>query len=162
MTINQKGLIMQPGKGSSYWFGVDLLTFKAVGEDTQQQYVLLETIVQPGSGVVPHIHSREDESFYIQEGTFEFYLDGQKSLATPGTFLYSPKGQLHSFINIGSEPGKLLVWVTPAGFEKFMAEVATPAENQIAPAQPLNADDLQRIIQVAQKYGMEIIPPQVN
>ncbi len=33
MTINQKGLIMEPGKASPYWFGVDLLTFKAAGED---------------------------------------------------------------------------------------------------------------------------------
>ncbi len=40
-----------------------------------------------------------------------------------------------------------------------MAEVAIPAENQIIPAQPLNASDLQRIIQTAKKYGMEIIPP---
>ncbi len=45
MTINQKVFIMEPGKGSSYWFGVDLLTFKAVGENTQQQYVLLEAII---------------------------------------------------------------------------------------------------------------------
>lgn len=161
MTINQKGFIVEPGKGSSYWFGVDLLTFKAVGEDTQQQYVLLEAIIQPESGVPPHTHSREDESFYIQEGTFEFHLDEQKTVAIPGTFLHSPKGQLHSFINIGSEPGKLLIWVTPAGFEKFMAEVGIPAQNQIAPAQPLNTNDLQRIIETAKKYGMEIIPPQV-
>lgn len=55
----------------------------------------------------------------------------------------------------------MLIWVTPAGFEKFMAEVAIPAENQVTPAQTLNANDLQRIIETAKKYGMEIIPPQV-
>ncbi len=100
-------------------------------------------MIQPQSGTPPHIHSREDESFYVQEGEFEFQLDRETILATAGTFLYSPKNQLHGFTNIGSAPAKLLIWLTPAGFEKFIAEVGVTATSQIAPAS-LNPEDLER------------------
>ena len=160
MTINPNSFLVSPGQGDSYWFGVDLYTFKAMGKNTGETYALFETLIQPQSGAPPHIHNREDESFYVQEGEFEFQLDGDITTATAGTFLYSPKGQLHSFTNIGSTPGKLLIWVTPAGFEKFMAEVGVAAASQVAPAPPLNPEDLERVVTVARKYGIEILPPQ--
>jgi len=73
MTINQNELLMQPGKGASYWFDRDLYTFKAVSEDTSEAYALFEVVVAPqGGGTPPHRHSRENESFYILERKFPF------------------------------------------------------------------------------------------
>ncbi len=158
MTINPDSFLVAPNEGDSYWFGVDLFTFKAVGENTRQKYVLFEALIQPQSGTPPHIHSREDESFYVQEGEFEFQLDREIITATTGTFLYSPKNQLHGFTNIGSTTAKLLIWLTPAGFEKFISEVGVAATSQIAPAS-LNPEDLERIITVGREYGIEILPP---
>ncbi|MEH2418236.1 cupin domain-containing protein [Nostoc sp.] len=76
---------------------------------------MFEVVLAPQLGPPPHIHSRKDEAFYIQEGSIEFYLDEQTVVATSGTFLHSPKGQLHSFKNIGSVPAKMLIWATPGG-----------------------------------------------
>lgn len=157
MTINSQSFFVPPNQGDSYWFGLDLYTFKAVGENTGQTYALFEGLIQPQGGSPPHTHSREDESFYVQEGEFEFQLDGEIMVATAGTFLYSPKGQLHSFTNIGSTPAKLLIWVTPAGFEKFLAEVGVATTSQFAPAAPLHPEDLEKVIRVASKYGIEIM-----
>jgi quercetin dioxygenase-like cupin family protein len=160
MTINPNGLIQQPGQGTSYWFDRDLYTFKAVGEDTEQAYALCEVVVAPqGGGTPPHRHSRENESFYVQEGDLEFQLDEQIVIATAGTFLHSPKGQLHRFTNTGATPVKLLVWVTPAGFEKFIAEVGKATNSQITAAPSLSPADLEKILATAPKYGIEIIPP---
>jgi quercetin dioxygenase-like cupin family protein len=158
MTVNQQGLFHQPGQGSSYWVLGDLYTFKAVGEDTGQAYALVEITVRPQSGTPPHIHSHEDEAFYIQEGEFEFQLDEQIILANPGTFLHSPKGQLHRFTNIGLESAKLLCWVTPAGLEKFFIEVGVPvSERMSSPA--VSPADIEKIMAAAPRYGLEIIPP---
>lgn len=132
MTVNQNGILMQPGQGASYWVLGDLYTFKAVGEETGKAYALVEILVQPHSGTPPHIHSHEDEAFYIQEGSLEFQLDEQIIVATAGTFLHSPKGQLHRFTNIGSKPAKMLCWDTPAGLEKFFAQVGVPVEDRLA------------------------------
>jgi quercetin dioxygenase-like cupin family protein len=159
MTVNRNGLFMPPDRGSSYWFGGDLYTIKAAGEDTGEVYALFEALIQPQGGTPPHTHHREDESFFIREGELVFRLDEQTIVATTGTFLYSPKGQLHSFTNISSTPAKLLIWVTPAGFEKFLAEVGVARENQVTPAPPLNPADLDRIVTVAKNYGIEILPP---
>ncbi len=159
MTINQNGLFVEPGQGHCYWFGQDLYTFKAVGEDTGEAYALCEIVVAPQGGTPGHRHSWENESFYVQDGEIEFQLDERTLVATAGTFLHSPKGQLHRFTNTTSVPAKMLVWVTPAGFEKFIAEVGKTVNGQITSAPPLSSEDLDKILTTAPKYGIEIIPP---
>jgi quercetin dioxygenase-like cupin family protein len=159
MTINPAAILRQPEEGDSYWVLGDLYTFKAIGETTGQAYALCEIVVQPQSGTPPHIHSHEDESFYVQEGELEFQLDEQVLSATPGTFLYSPKGQLHRFGNVGSTPAKLLCWMTPAGLEKFFMSVGVPVSDcKLAPA--VGPADIEKIMAAAPHYGLEIIPPQ--
>jgi mannose-6-phosphate isomerase-like protein (cupin superfamily) len=46
----------------------DVYRFLATGEDTNGKYALFEAIVPPGGGPPPHVHSREEEGFYILEG----------------------------------------------------------------------------------------------
>lgn len=159
MTIDQTGLFVQAGQGRSYYFGQDLYTFKAIGEETGEAYALCEVIVAPQGGTPPHRHSRENESFYVQAGEIEFQLEDQTLIATTGTFLHSPKGQLHRFTNTTFAPAKLLIWVTPAGFERFMAEVGKAVNGPVTPGVPLSPDDLEKILATAPKYGIEIIPP---
>jgi quercetin dioxygenase-like cupin family protein len=159
MTVNQNGILKQPGQGSSYWVLGDLYTFKAVGEETGKAYALVEIILQPQSGTPPHIHSHEDEAFYIQEGELEFQLDEQILVATPGTFLHSPRGQLHRLTNMGTGPAKLLCWVTPAGLEKFWAEIGVPVPDISVAPPAVSPADIEKILATAPKYGLEIIPP---
>lgn len=158
MTIHQSGLSVPPGQGHSYYFGQDLYTFKAIGEETGEAYALCEVIVAPQGGTPTHRHTRENESFYVQDGEIEFQLGDHTFVATAGTFLHSPKGQLHRFTNTTATPVKMLVWVTPAGFEKFIAEVGKAANGQVTPAAPLSSEDLNKILATAPKYGIEIIP----
>jgi mannose-6-phosphate isomerase-like protein (cupin superfamily) len=113
----------------------------------------------PVRGTPPHRHSRENESFYVLEGAIEFQLDERTVTATAGTFLHSPQGQLHRFTNITTTPAKILIWVTPAGFEKFIAEVGKVVDGQVTPAPTLSPADLEKILATAPKYGIEIIPP---
>jgi quercetin dioxygenase-like cupin family protein len=159
MTINQNELLVESGQGRSYYFGQDLYTFKAIGEETGEAYALCEVIVAPQGGSPPHRHSRENESFYVQDGELEFQLDNRIIVATAGTFLYSPKGQLHRFTNTTITDAKMLVWVTPAGFEKFIAEVGKAVHGQITAGASLSPEDLEKILATAPKYGIEILPP---
>ncbi|WP_445632833.1 Quercetin 2,3-dioxygenase [Nostoc sp. DSM 114161] len=161
MTIN-RGIWQQPGEGDSYSVAGDVATFKATSEQTSGKYALFEVVVAPELGPPPHIHSREDEAFYIQEGSFEFYLDEQTVVATPGTFLHSPKGQLHSFKNIGSTPAKMLIWTAPGGIEKFFARVGTKVENSSVPPLPITQEVIDRILATAPEYGITIVLPQTN
>lgn len=99
----------------------------------------------------------EDEAFYIQEGELEFQLGDKTVIATPGTFLYSPKGHLHTFKNITNQRARMLVWYMPAGIENFFAEVGVPVDDPDAPSRPATPEAIERILAVAPKYGIEFI-----
>ena len=159
MTLNQNGILLQRGQGSSYWVVGELYTFKAVGEETDGAYALIELVIQPQGGAPPHVHSQEDEAFYIQEGEVKFTLDDQSLVATPGTFLHSPKGQRHGFTNIGTTPAKILCWLTPAGLEKFFAQVGTPVEEAFSVPPLVSPENIEKLLQTAPMYGLEILPP---
>jgi hypothetical protein len=53
----------------------------------------------------------------------------------------------------------MLVWVTPAGFEKFIAEVGKAVNGQILPVASLSPEDLDKILATAPNSGIEIVPP---
>jgi hypothetical protein len=53
----------------------------------------------------------------------------------------------------------MLVWITPAGFEKFMAEVGKAVNGEITLGASLSPEDLDKILTTAPKYGIEILPP---
>ncbi|MGB3200827.1 MAG: cupin domain-containing protein [Nodosilinea sp.] len=158
MTVPQQGLFVNPNQGRAYYFGPDLYTFKAIGEETGQAYALCEVIVTPQSGAPLHRHQREDEAFYVQSGEIEFQLDDVTLVATAGTFLHSPKGQRHCFTNKTDANVTMLIWVTPAGFENFMAEVGQASNGTVKPT-ALSPEDLQNVMATAPKYGIEILPP---
>ena len=52
----------------SVWYSGNLLTFLATGEDTQGRFALIEIVGRKGNVPPPHIHHREDETFFILEG----------------------------------------------------------------------------------------------
>src|SRR4051794_13083003 len=56
---------LAPGEGPQFAvLGGDLLSLKAAAEDTGGAFAVFETTVPPQGGPPPHIHHREDESFY--------------------------------------------------------------------------------------------------
>jgi mannose-6-phosphate isomerase-like protein (cupin superfamily) len=153
------GIVLQPGQGDSYWVLGDLYTFKAVSEGTDGKYALLELVIQPQNSTPPHIHSRESEAFFIEAGEVEFQLGDRTVIATPGTFLHSPPGQLHQFTNVGSQPAKMLCWATPAGVEKFFAATGTKVEDPNASPPPVTPADLEKVMTLAPQYGITIVLP---
>ena len=60
--------VLVAGEGRSIWVIGDRYTIKCSGNDTSGAYAMMEAIVPPGHGPPPHIHSREDEAFYVLEG----------------------------------------------------------------------------------------------
>src|SRR5690348_9488159 len=82
----------------------DVYRFLATGEDTNGKYAIWEAIVPPGGGPPPHVHSREEEGFYILEGEITFQIGGERLVATAGTFANMPVGTPHAFMNDSSEP----------------------------------------------------------
>jgi quercetin dioxygenase-like cupin family protein len=138
----------------------DVYRFLATGEDTNGKYALWEAIVPPGGGPPPHVHSREEEGFYILEGEITFTLNGERVVATAGMFANMPVGTPHSFKNVGSKPAKMLISVAPAGLEKMFFEFGVPLAEGATTALPPTKEEIEKLLAVAPKYGVEIKLPQ--
>jgi quercetin dioxygenase-like cupin family protein len=159
------GRVVEAGKhiarsaGKSLWLTSDLFTFKVVGEDTNGAFSLAHVTAGAEFGPPPHIHHREDESFYVLEGSFEFSIGGRTFTAGAGSFVYLPKGVVHMHRAAGSAPAKAVVLYTPAGVERFIEEAGKPATDLSATPPPPELPELERIVAIAQRYGIEVPPP---
>ena len=121
------------------------------GHDTGGVVSAVESHDVPGGGPPPHIHSREDETFQVLEGEYEFTVDGKSFVAKMGTTIFAPRGILHTYRYLGQTPGRLMCVVTPAGFEEFFEVIGalTPQQQQ----------DIPRVITIEKEFGLEFLPP---
>ena len=70
-----KPIIRNTQQGRTVALVGDVYRFLATGEDTNGKYALIEALVGPGGGPPPHVHSREEEGFYILEGEITFTIN---------------------------------------------------------------------------------------
>jgi mannose-6-phosphate isomerase-like protein (cupin superfamily) len=158
-TSDRSATYVPPGEGESVWLLGDLYTFKAVSEDTDGAFALWETVSPPEGGPPPHLHHREDETFYVIEGEMEFLVGDDTVGAGAGSFVHIPKGTMHTFKNVGVAPARFVVTVIPGGFEKFFFEVGEPATDKSSPPLSEGPPDVEKLVATAAKYNCEIPPP---
>ena len=149
-----------PQQGKSFWLITDRHTFKLVSADTGGAFTLIETVADPAAAPPPHIHHRQDETFYVLEGAVEFSLDGRTFTAGGGSVVHLPKGRLHSHRAAGNGKAKVLALYTPAGLEHFIEEAGTPVTDPAATPPPPAMPELEKIVAIAGKHGIEVPPPQ--
>ena len=113
----------------------------------------------PGGGPPPHVHSREEEGFYILEGEITFTVNGERLVARAGAFANMPVGTPHSFKNESSQLAKMLISVAPAGLEQMFFEVGVLLAEGATTALPPTKEEIERLLAAAPKYGVEIKLP---
>ena len=107
--------------------------------------------LQPVELVGVLLEVREDETFQVLEGEYEFTVDGKSFVAEKGTTIFAPRGVPHTYRYLGRAPGRLMCVITPAGFEGFFEAIGalTPHEQQ----------DIPRVLAIGKEFGLEILPP---
>lgn len=77
--------------------------------------------VNPGPGGPPlHVHHSHDECYYVTAGRYRFTFGDETFEGGAGTFANAPRGTVHTFASVGSEEGRLVCFVFPAGLERFL------------------------------------------
>ncbi len=150
-------IALHRNEGTSIWMLGHLMTFKATGNETGGAFALVEQVGEPGTGAPPHIHHDEDEFFYVLEGEAVFTFGDQTIKGRPGSFIFLPRDIMHTFQNVGTTPCRMLLGVTPAGFENFFAEMGEPAPAMTTP--PPGPPDMEKLMRLAKKYNNEILLP---
>lgn len=148
MTVSLQ--IIPAGAGQAVTvLGGDVVTFKITAAEMAGAFSVLETITPPGGGPPPHVHEREDETFYVLEGEFQFQIGIKRTVAGPGTMVIAPRQIPHSFRNIGLTAGKLLVVISPGGFERFMQEFSELPAN--------TPPEMEKLAAIGQKHGIKFL-----
>ena len=106
--------------------GSTLINYLADSADTNGAYCLLETLAKPGSEPPPHVHSREDELFYVLEGDLEVFAGDDVLTVGAGGCVFLPRLKPHAFF-IRSSSLRMLALFTPGGIEEKFRSVSTPA-----------------------------------
>lgn len=143
------GYFLAKGDG----LGVEILgaryVFKIRSRDSHGRLCQFIGIIPPGQGSPPHRVHREDKTFLVLEGQFEFLLDQKRIAAKKGGFVSVPRGTIHHFVNSGSNEARLLVTFTPAGcHEEMFSEIA---------ALPSGPVDVEALLKISAKYGVEVL-----
>lgn len=139
--------MLTPQERKSVWLGGLGVDFKLAGEQTAGLFSIVEHPIDPGIMMRPHTHTREDEFSYVLEGEVGARIGDQVLQATPGCYIIKPRGILHTFWNAGPQPARLLEIISPAGFEKYFAELAELFQADGPP-------DLEKRTQLANRYGL--------
>ncbi|MDQ4074517.1 MAG: cupin domain-containing protein [Thermoproteota archaeon] len=127
-----------------YWF-LGFWSIKARGMDTEQNYSLLEGIIPPGIETPLHVHSREEEAFYIQQGNILFQYGKSMISTSSGDYLYLKRGIPHKFKNIGTNTGNLMVVLSPPGIEQLFEKGV--------PVQDITSFDFKNLSSVSKSLG---------
>jgi mannose-6-phosphate isomerase-like protein (cupin superfamily) len=148
------GYSLAPGDGERIWIVGDTMTLKATGATTGGGLALVENLTAPGGGPPPHVHTREDEFFFVLDGTFEVRIGHEIHTLGPGGYAYVPRGTVHNFRNVAETPSRILVGFNPAGMEGFFRESGRPATDD-GPAPAVDEDEIARTMAAAPKYGLQ-------
>lgn len=119
--------------------------------ETGGQFYIHVTELSPADAPPLHVHTREDEIWFIESGTFRFWIGGT-SLATakvhdvgPGAIVYGPRNVAHTFQSVDGT-GKVAVVVSPAESENYFRAVGSSEMRE-------DFDHVERL----EQYGIHVL-----
>lgn len=113
------------------------------------QSMWLETS-PPEGGPPPHFHINDDETFYVVEGRISFFQNGEWREVGPGSSAFVPRGQLHTFRNVGPGPSRMVISTNPAGFDAFITQAAEEFSKAGGP-------DMARVYAIGAEHGIHFV-----
>src|SRR5215468_5749835 len=157
-SLELKAFKRAPSLGLSQWENGNLTTNLAEKKDTNGAFLLVEAMLAPGTEPPPHVHTREDELFYVLEGEFDVYIGKEAFKVEKGECVFLPRLKPHAFA-IGSPRIRLLTLFRPAGLEDAFRSASSPAQNLELPTGSLTyaKSDPKHILQRFSEYGVRFL-----
>jgi quercetin dioxygenase-like cupin family protein len=154
VTADDGSVMLTPGEGKTVSFSGNRVTL--VHGRPGGAYSVVEWVSEPGIPGTPlHIHRETDEAFYVLEGTFGFRAGERTFEGSTGAFVLVPKGLEHAYWNEGVIAAKMLITISPPGFERYFEELAEGLASAGEDEQA--AISLRRAL--SEKYDIEVVGP---
>lgn len=146
--------VLGPSDGKAGFLGSIGVRFMIDGSEAGDRFSLVEHPMGPHALAAPlHRHTREDEYSFVLEGRVGALLGDDVVVGGPGDLIFKPRDQWHTFWNAGDEPARLLEIISPAGFDRFFAELVDLGG--VAQADPETLGEL------CARYALEMDPDSV-
>jgi quercetin dioxygenase-like cupin family protein len=146
--------VVGPRDGKAGFLGSIGVRFMLDGAEADERFSLVEHPMSARALAAPlHRHTREDEYSYVLEGRVGALLGDEALVGGPGDLIFKPRGQWHTFWNAGDEPARILEIISPAGFERFFAELVDLGG--VTAAEP------EALVDLCVRYELEMDPDSV-
>jgi quercetin dioxygenase-like cupin family protein len=146
--------VVGPQDGRAGFLGSIGVRFMLNGEEAGERFSLVEHPMSPRALAAPlHRHTREDEYSHVLEGRVGALLGDEVVIGGPGDLIYKPRNQWHTFWNAGDQPARILEIISPAGFERFFAELVDLGG--------LTQADPQALADLCARYEVEVDPDSI-
>ena len=146
---------LEPVKDASHLYEVE----RRARHAERPGFRISELQLSPTQTVPWHYHTNIADTFYVLEGEMTISVGDKTIKATPGTMVCLPRDVAHSFV-IDSEQSRVLILLTPAGFEGWFEEFSVPAPAMTLPPQVEGtSSDVQKMLEASPRYGIELVLP---
>ena len=149
-------------KAYEHVFGAFGVHWKIDSADSGGRFSVVYHPITPRSLVAPlHRHHREDEYSYVLTGKLGALLGEEVVTAGPGTWVFKPRGQWHTFWNEGDTPCEIIEVISPGGFEDFFRELTTawgnPEQMSALGAKYVLDFDFESVPKLCERFGLTML-----
>lgn len=143
-----KALLIPADQGAAFnILGVPTVA-KLNTADTGGAYIVAEQVVPPGMGVPPHVHTREDEIFFVLDGEVEFLAGDKMVVGRAGDIVHGPRDVPHSYKAVGNAPARMRFIAIPGDVEGMFQELAK---------WPPGPPDMEKLAELCGRHGIRFV-----
>ena len=148
--------VVRKGEGEARWWFGALAEIKAAAADTGGQLTIIEITEPPNSEAPLHVHYRDDEAFWILEGSATFEIGDTTVEAGAGDYLFGPRGIPHRY-SVGEHGCRMLFIMVPGGLEDVLRKTSEPALARTLPPPSEEEPDIEGIKAIVAEHGYALL-----
>ena len=151
----------QAGTGPATW-AMGMLLERLVDADQTGGLLEASIVTQPPGQASPlHVHTREDEAWFLLDGALTYRAGEQLFRMTAGDFIYLPREVPHAFRTTGPVPARFLALTLPGGLLNLYDEIGAPAVERRLPDGGVSPQDVQRWLELGPRFGLRVVGPPI-
>ncbi|CAM2723192.1 unnamed protein product [Rotaria socialis] len=100
------------------------------GNQTSGLLTMVEDLIYNGTGSRSQIHTKEDQTLHVLNGSLQIYMNGYQFCAPAGTTAYIPRNVTQSQRNLGSKPIDTQLLYSPSSMENYLYQVISLVAQQ--------------------------------
>lgn len=117
--------------------------------DSPAQMSAMVVDVPPGGFVPPHLHSKEEEGYFVLAGELSLTIGDQVHALVPGDFGHVPPRTVHGYANRGSVPVRFLAWTVGGPIDQFFEAMSLRVKQM--------PQDAAAMAEITERFGVHMV-----